>query len=59
MEIASYCAWYWPNHRGYYWLPLTIYGWDGGLHVVDDFGFLVPVLNFDKERETPHLEFYH
>lgn len=36
--------WYWPDFKGHYWVSLVVYGWDGGLHVMDDFGNLIPVV---------------
>lgn len=36
---------YWQKEvdSRYYWVSMTVFGWNGGRHVVDDFGNLVPV----------------
>lgn len=36
--------WFWyhyPTQK--WWVSMFVYGWDGGEHVMDDFGNLVPV----------------
>lgn len=36
--------WWKEKDSRYYWVSMTFYGWNGGRHVMDDFGNLQPVV---------------
>ena len=42
-EVAMHPYWQKEVDSRYYWVSMTVFGWNGGRHVVDDFGNLVPV----------------
>ena len=36
--------WYFYDYvRHQWWVSMTVYGWDGGAHITDDFGNLIKV----------------